>query len=133
MIRTFIEFLLAERLWSWSVAGIAYLVLTLVLRHCAFGSLPRELRSIDSELNHAVKKLYLRNSIAGWVLYLISFLLVIGVWIGWREPRVPIGALALFCLLLPLLFGLSVILHLRAFAQAILTALRQRMGPEKEF
>lgn len=133
MIRSFIEFLLVERLWSWSVIGIAYLLVTLVLRHYAFGSLARELRQIDSELNASVRKLYLRNSVAGWVLYLISFLLVISVWVGWREPGVPLGALAVFCLLLPLFFSLSIILHLQAFAQALLTALRQRMGLEREF
>lgn len=133
MTPTYFDLILRERGWSWTLIGVGYLVITLFVRQIIFGNIARELRAVDPDFYSAVKKLYLRTSLGGWVFFLMSFILLIAVWMGWRFPFVNGGTLVLFCLLLPLLFCLSVISHLRAFTRAIVLLLRQRMGPEKEF
>lgn len=127
------DLIVSERTWSWAVVGIVYLVGTLFIRSAIFRGLVRETKQTDPHLYSETKRLYLKNCITGWVVFSVSFFLIIGVWIGWKNSLVEKGPLALFCLLLPLLFFLSIILHLIAYAEALLSILRQRTGVEREF
>ena len=131
--RFYTDLVLTQRQWSWAVVGIVYLVLTIFARLLIFRKMVGEVRQIDPNLYSAVREIYLKNSLPGWILFLVSFLLVIVMWVGWRGPIQELSPLALFCLFLPLLFFLSIVLHLTAFAKALLAVLRQRMGVEKEF
>jgi len=128
----YVDVILSERQWSWALVGILYLLLAIFSRLLIFHKMVKEAKQIDPNLYSAVKAIYLKNSISGWILFLISFLYVVVTWLGWKEPQ-GLGPMVLFCLALPLLFFLSVILHLTAFAKALLAVLRQRMGVEKEF
>ena len=125
--------IVSERQWSWTVVGMIYLVGSLLSRSLFFRSLIRETKGIDSSLYSAVKQVYLKNSISGWILFSISFLLVIVAWLQWTSVVNDKTLFPFFCLLLPILFFLSVTLHLTAYVKALLAVLRQRMGVEKEF
>ena len=129
----YVDLVLGQRQWSRAIVGIAYLMGTLLIRTAFFRGLAQETKRIDPHLYSEVKSHYLKNCTAGWVVFFISFLLVTGVWIGWKTSLIERGPLALFCLLLPLLFLLSLILHLIAYAEALLAILRQRTGVEREF
>ena len=131
--KLYIDLMLAERQWSWAIVGILYLILAIFFRLLIFRKMIREAKQIDSNLYLTVKRIYLKNSFSGWILYFISFLLVIVMWLGWKSSPQGTISLAILCLFLSLLFFLSVILHLSAFAKALLAVLRQRMGVEKEF
>ena len=129
----YIDLMLAERQWSWTIVGILYLVLAIFIRTLIFRKIIREAKQIDSHLYSTVKGTYLKNSFPGWILYFISFLLVIVMWLGWKTAPQGTVSMTILCLFLSLLFFLSIILHLMAFAKALLAVLRQRMGVEKEF
>ena len=129
----YIDVMLAERAWSWAVVGIVYLLGTLFVRRLLFTALIRETKKLDPHLFGSVRKVYQRKSVTGWILYLISFLLLVGAWIGWKEAQLRIATVGIFCLAFSLFFFLSVILHLTAYSQALLDVLRQRMGVEREF
>lgn len=125
--------IVSEKQWSWTVVGTIYLVGALLIRSFFFRFLVRETKGIDSSLYSAVKPVYLKNSVSGWIFFAISFLLVIVVWLEWPSVANDKTLLLFFCLLLPVLFFLSVTLHLTAYVRALLAVLRQRMGVEKEF
>ena len=131
--KLYIDLMLAERQWSWAIVGILYLVLAIFIRILIFRKMIREAKQIDPNLYSTVKGIYLKNSLSGWILYFISFLLVIVMWLGWKSAPQETVSAAILCLFLSLLFFLSIILHLTAFAKALLVVLRQRMGVEKEF
>lgn len=131
--KLYFDLIASERQWSWSLMGIGYLALALFVRVLIFRGMVREAKTADSSLYSAVRGLYFKNSLAGWILFFISFLLVIVMWTGWRGAFTDPKLLVLFSFLLLILFFLSLILHLTAFARALLAVLRQRMGVEKEF
>ncbi len=122
----------SEKQWSWTLVGIVYLVGALFIRSLFFRFPVRETKEIDASLYSAVKTIYLKNSGLGWVLFSISFLLVIATWLEWQSVASDRTLVLFFCLLLPLLLFLSVALHLTAYVRALLAVLRQRMGVEKE-
>ena len=127
------EVLLVERQWSWAVIGIVYLVLTVVIRQLFFRPLVREAKEVDPAIYPVVRGLYLKKSLTGWILYAGSFFLALAAWMNFDLILKEKTLSVLFCFLLPLLYLLSVIFHIQAFSGALLAALRQRMGVEKEF
>lgn len=129
----YLKLFVSERHWSWTVLGMVYLMLTLVIRHFLFRALVQETKILDSSLYGTVRKLYLKQSGAGWVVFFISFLGIVLAWINGQNQLMQKHFLILFCLALSLLFFLSLILHLKAFAHALLSVLRQRMGVERDF
>jgi magnesium-transporting ATPase (P-type) len=129
----YFEVIRVERHWSWALIGIFYLVLAIGTRLLIFRKIVQDTKKIDLQLYSSVTKLYLKNSTAGWILFFISFLLVVAFWMGWKGFLTDRSSLVIFCALLPLLFFLSMVLHLIAFAQALLAVLRQKMGVEREF
>ena len=132
-MKVYLDLILAERSWSWSLVAMAYLVVTLLVRQLVFRRVVRETRRLDPNVYSAVKKFYLRTSLGGWMVYLLSLLLVIAVWVAWKGPLFETGPLVSFCVLLLFLYFLSVILHLLSFTRGLLAILGQRIGVEKEF
>ncbi len=131
-MKVYLDLILTERSWSWSIVVIGYLVASMVVRQIVFRSVLKETKRLDSNVYSAVKKLYLRRSLVGWILFLLSVILVAAVWIGWSGPTVEMGPLVSFSVVLLLLFFLSIILHLVSYTRAVLEILGQRMGIERE-
>lgn len=137
-MKSYLDLLLTERYWSWAFVGMDYLIFTLIVRSLIFAKVVRGTKELEPQLYSSVKKLYQENSLGGWSLFLISFLLVIVAWLGWPGPLELAGAqrallFILLSALLPTLFLFSIILHLKAYIKALLTVLRQKMGVEREF
>jgi len=132
-ISFYFDLFLKERFWSWTVISIAYLLLTLVVRSVVFRRLAMELKQIDRGLYSAVVRVYLKNSPAGWFVFLISLLLVIFLWRRGRDVLLDRFALLAFAIGIPITFCTSLVFHLVAFSNALLTLLRQRAGVEQEF
>ena len=131
--QTYSQMILTERQWSWTLVGAGYLMVAVILRSILFRRILRESKEIDRGLHSEVLKVYLRHSLAGWILFALSFFLVVAIWIGWKTPPPNKTEFFLAIWLLSVLFLLSVIAHYQAFTQALLTVLRQRTGVEKEF
>ena len=129
-LKTYWGIALHDRAWSWSLVGAAYLAIAGLIRFFFFRGSMNELKQVDRSVYAEVMKTYLKNSLGGWVIFLLSFLLFVAVWVGSFTERLPLFLLGF---LLPLLFLLSIILHYRAFTKALVAAIRQRLGIEREF
>ena len=132
LIPIYVKLILKEREWSWTLIGALYLLVTIFIHLVFFQGLTRETKQVDSNLYPAVRSAYLKHSLAGWILYFLSFLFVIAVWIAWKG-RIELIPAVTFCLVLPFLFFLSLLLHMKAYAKALLSVLRRRTGIDKEF
>ena len=132
-VESYYDLMFRERIWSWSCIGIVYLIVTLVIRQFLFSKVLQETKNLDPNLFNGVKRLYLKNSVGGWIVYSLSFFLVVAIWIAWKGEAVAPRTLIFFSMLLPILYFLSIILHYTAFSRALLAILRQKMGVEREF
>lgn len=132
-LKAYLDVMTLERSWSWSLIAAAYLVLALLMRQLFFAKVLRETKQIDPGLYSSARGLYFKASLTGWLVLLVSLFLVVAQWLGWNEKLLREASRPLFCLILPSLFFLSVILHLTAYVRALLAILRQRMGVEREF
>ncbi len=132
-VQPYLDLIFLEKQWSWTLLGIGYLITSLFIRSLFFRTLVRETKTADSNLYSAVRAAYLKNSVAGWIFFFMSFLSVIVAWLGGRtllgEPHLIFFA----GLVVTILFALSVALHLTAYARALLFVLKQKFGIEKEF
>ena len=87
----YLDLILRERQWSWALVGIFYLLIALLVRILIFRGVIQETKRIDPQLYSGVKKAYLQHSAGGWIVFAISFLLVIAVWMGWKGPAIGRG------------------------------------------
>jgi len=128
-----LNLILTERHWSWSLVGASYLATSLLIRWLAFRGILRETKHIDRAVYSEAKRLYLKNSIAGWVLFILSFILLMVFWI-FSKPLLSLNGLTTLAFLaVPFLFLLSLILHFSAYTRAVLAIIRQKMGAEREY
>ncbi|GEM_PF-6595099 len=129
--KIYFDLMAAERYWSWSAVGMVYLVFTLIVRYLVFSRIFPKAKQAAGDAFPLIKHTYLKNSLPGWILYAISFLLLMVVWIAWDRGIVRGGLWTLFCILLPSLFLLAIILHLIAFTSSLLEITRQKTGIER--
>ena len=129
----YLNLIMRERQWSWTLIAADYLVLALMIRFLLFRRTLKETKQIDRHLYSEVLKIYLRHSIAGWLALVFSIFLVVMFWIARKDLSIVTAESFLTILLISVLYLLSVILHYQAFTKALLTVLRQRTGVEREF
>ena len=79
-LATLWNMLLTQRTWSWTVIGIGFLLVFLLVRSFFLRGLIKRARALNSKWFHEIKKAYTKKCIGGWVLFLISFLMVIFFW-----------------------------------------------------
>jgi hypothetical protein len=72
--------LLTQRAWSWTVIGIGYLLAFLAVRSFFLRGLIKRARALNSKWYHEIKKAYTKKCIGGWILFLLSFLMLILFW-----------------------------------------------------
>ncbi len=71
---------LTQRTWSWAVIGIGYLLVFLFVRSFFLQGLIKRARALNSKWYHEIKMVYRKKCIAGWILFLISFMILIFFW-----------------------------------------------------
>ncbi|HNX69382.1 MAG TPA: hypothetical protein PLL75_05345 [Candidatus Omnitrophota bacterium] len=128
----FWNIVLTQRTWSWAVVGIVYLLGFLTLRSFFFRSLIKRAKPLNSKWYAEIKKIYLRKSIGGWVLFLLSFLLLIFFWQSGDFQRSSLYEAAMILLVLLTVF-LSIMSHLIAFGVAALYVLKQLENNQMTF
>ena len=123
-LKPYFDLILTQRDWSWAVVGIVYLIIALTIRGWFLNPLVRRSKDLEKKYYHDLKKVYLEKSVWGWLLFLISFLIVVFLWhttIAF-PITIPQAALALVTIIC---FVLSVIFHLIAFGIAATTTLKR--------
>lgn len=116
--------LLAQRAWSWTIMGIVFLLVFLLVRHFFMQSLIKRAQSLNSKWYHEIQKVYMKKCIAGWIFFLVSLLLFIFFWQTADLNRPSLYEIAvIYVLILTVL--LSIMFHLIAFGVSIIHVLKQ--------
>ena len=118
------DMILTQRAWSWTVIGILYLLVFLMIKGFFFRELLKRARALNSKWYHEIKKVYIKKCIAGWVLFLISFLMVVFFWQSGDFKRPSLYEVGMIFLILMTVL-LSVISHLIAFGVSLIHVLKQ--------
>ena len=116
--------ILTQRTWSWALIGIGYLLVFLLVRSLFLHSLVRRARALNSKWYHEIKKVYMKKCIAGWILFLGSFLILI---LFWQTANLKQASLyevgIIFLIILSVLF--AIMSHLIAFGTSVIHVLKQ--------
>lgn len=123
-LASFWNTVLTQRAWSWTVVGIGYLLFFLIVRSFFFHQLTQRARLLNSKWYHEIKKVYVRKCIPGWILFLVSFLLLIFFWQSgnFKQPSLYEVGMAFLIILTVLLTIMS---HLIAFGTSAIHVLKQ--------
>jgi high-affinity K+ transport system ATPase subunit B len=115
---------LTQRTWSWALIGIGYLLVFLLLRSFFLHALVRRARALNSKWFHEIKKVYMKKCIAGWVLFLVSFLVLIFLWQTANFQQASLYEVGMvFLIILTVLF--AIMSHLIAFGVSTIHVLKQ--------
>lgn len=130
VIESYIEIILRERFWSWSVIGIVYLIIAFVMRGWFLNPMIQKAKELPPKYYHDIKHAYLKNSFWGWFFFFLPLVFFTLVW-NWsyREPlygrSLALLILGIFC------YVWSVMLHLKAFGNGATSTLK-RVIDERE-
>ena len=122
--------ILNERSWSWTLIGIAYLIAAFIIRGWFLKPLVARAKECDRASWQAIKRIYLKHSIWGWVFFLIPLVIFVILWYrglasGSIENAILLLGLAGAC------FFLSILIHLQVFGSAVISVLKQILAKEK--
>lgn len=115
---------LTQRVWSWTVIGIGHLILFLLVRSFFLHGLIKRARSVNSKWYHEIKKVYMKKCAAGWILFLVSFLILILFWQTANLKQASLYEVGMvFLITFTVLF--AIISHLIAFGTSVIYVLKQ--------
>jgi hypothetical protein len=115
---------LTQRTWSWALVGIGYLLVFLLVRSFFLHPLVRRARALNSKWYHEIKKVYMKKCIAGWVLFLVSFLILIFLWQTANFKQASLYEVGMvFLIILAVLF--AIMSQLIAFGTSVMHVLKQ--------
>ena len=124
LFKDYLDVILAERSWSWAVIGIAYIIVGLFIRSLFLGAVIHKTKELNRGPSQELKKAYLQRAPLGWVFFLFSFLIVVGLWN--RGVQIPLSvkeALGILGAIVAYVF--SIIYHLQALGIAAVIALKR--------
>ncbi len=122
-MQAYLQTALNDRRGSIALWALVFLLLILIVRGWVLGPLTRRVKMLDKSDAKLVKKYYSRRSLWGWIFFLLSLCLMLGLWIN--PPPMPLTLHdlgTLLILVLSILMG--IILHIMAIGAAALKALR---------
>lgn len=129
LIKPYLDVVMAERSWSWSLIGILYVLAAFFVRSWFMNSPVWKAKHLDKSVYGAVKAAYLRRSILGWIFFFLPLALLILYW----QKMIPVkleekwvAAAGAACLVI------SILLHLRAFALGAIAVLKKQTENQKE-
>ena len=134
-LKPYLDAILQERSWSWSLIAIVYLLIGFMIQMRFLKPARKLLKEIDQPLRGEITSTYRIHSLWAWLFFLIPLVMLILVWyfglnifqFQYHEWIIPA--------LLALSYLLSIILHLQAFSVAALTGARnlQRKHHERGY
>ena len=116
--------ILTQRAWSWAVIGIGYLILYLLVRSFFLRGLIKRARTLNSKWYHEIKKVYVRKCFGGWILFLLSFLMLIFFWQTANLKQASLYEVGM-CFLIILTVLLAIMSQVIAFGASAIYVLKQ--------
>ena len=133
LLKPYLDIIFNERSWSWTVVGIFYLIIGLIVRSWFLKPLVSRAKQLDRGAWHDMKGHYLTHSVVGWLFFLIPLIIIVVVWNRGKLLPLEIPELIALCFSL-VCFVLSIIFHVQAFAIAALLSLKTALKEnEKHF
>ena len=130
-LKPYFDAILADRVWSWSLLCILYILAGVFVRGWFMGPMTGRAKKLDGKLLRSIKSKYLKHSLLGWLFFFLPLGLFALLWkdllpltIHFQEKFVIAAAGAAFVL--------SVIFHLQAFGIASFSVLKQFSDQQKE-
>jgi len=115
---------LTQRAWSWTVLGIGFLLVFLLVRSFFLHGLIKRARGLNSKWFHEIKKAYTKKCVSGWILFLVSFLIFVFFWQTADLKQASLYEVGMiFLIVLTVLF--AIISHLIAFGASTIYVLKQ--------
>jgi hypothetical protein len=106
------------------VIGIGYLFLFLLVRSFFLHGLIKRSRALNSKWYHEIKKIYMKKCIGGWIVFLVSFLILIFFWQTANLRQASLYEVGMsFLVLLALL--LAIMSQVIAFGTSVIYVLKQ--------
>ena len=118
----YIDFILSQRDWSWTVVGVMYLLAAGLVRSWFLSPVSAQLRTLESALKRKVEFAYLKESLLGWIFFFIPLALIILTWR--REALVLKIGNEVAAISGVASFVFSVVFHLAAYGRAALSVLK---------
>jgi uncharacterized membrane protein YbhN (UPF0104 family) len=131
MIWTFFNTVLEGRDWSWSLIGIAAIIVGLLLRGLLLTGILKRVRRANRKWYKRTQVYYQENAWMGWIPFGIF---AIGSMCFWRFEAFflkHLGHLEWIIILVSFL-ALSLFLHLRTYAQAMVDAVQEQVITDKD-
>lgn len=131
MIRSVIEAVLEGKGWSWSVIGLIAILGGLFLRSLLLRDILRGMKIRNRGWYRRTQEYYQGRAILGWVFFL---LFAIGAMLLWRFEALFLRYLDYlqWIFVLAALLAISLFLHLRAYARAIVEAVQEHVAADKD-
>lgn len=129
MIKPYLDVILSERSWSWSLIGILYVLSAFFVRSWFMNSLFWKGKQLDKTVYKAVKASYLRRSVLGWFMFFLPLGLFTLYWQNILPPNVTDKMVAGGAVLS---LVLSILMHLRAFGLGAMAVLKKQTENLKE-
>ena len=129
LMNTYVDAIVTQREWSWTVIGIVYLIIALIIRSLFLSSMNRRVKDLNRHQYHEVTSAYLKRCSVGWVFFLISFAFV--VWLWSRVDLLPLS-IKNACIVLGIIVSyiLAILSHTQAMGIAALMALKKTAEKE---
>jgi len=80
LAKNYLDMLLTERSWSWTVIGIVYLLLAMIIRSWFLAPIAIHVKTLKGAISRELKGHYMKRAFWGWIFFIFSFLIVIGLW-----------------------------------------------------
>lgn len=129
LIKPYIDSILAERSWSWSILALLYIFAALFIRGWFMNPLFWKAKQLDRNVFSAIKAAYLKRSFWGWLLFFMPLVLFVLFWQNNLPEKfnqqfvVAAGAASLI---------LSIIFHLQAFGAGAVSVFKKHSDQAKE-
>ena len=128
-LQPYIDSILTERSWSWSLIGILYVLAALFIRSWFMGPLFSKARLLDHSLYSAIKHAYAKRSFWGWLLFFLPLVLFVLFW----QNNLPQNMGQTFVIAAGSgSLVLSIVFHLQAFGAGAVSVFKKHNDLMKE-
>jgi hypothetical protein len=129
-LKNYLQIVMTERTWSWTILGIFYLSFGLFIRGFFIQPLVSKAKDLNRNLHYDlrgdVNRRYLKKSVVGWFFFVIPLIIFALLWARAKLFPITVKDL-LFVFAAVISYILSIMLHLQAFGIAYIESLKQKM------
>lgn len=130
-IKETLQIILQDRMSSWAIILSVYLLVTIVIRRFTFSQLRVSVKCLDRRIYKRAKRGYFKESLPGWILYLVSAAFLMAYWFSCCVPWLQKVPSLVFLAAVFLFFFLSLLSHIRSFFFATVHAFHEKLEKEE--